>query len=88
MEKLSQGKLGYVYLPDTAVGGYTFFNRYYFSQLQKQGMILDERFNGGGYAADYIIDLMRRPLMNYWKGALGRAWAGRRRPRTSAPRPC
>ncbi len=75
VDRLSQGKLGYVYLPDTAVGGYTFFNRYYFSQLQKQGMILDERFNGGGYAADYIIDLLRRPLMNYWKprwGELGR----------------
>ena len=75
VDKLSQGKLGYVYLPDTAVGGYTFFNRYYFSQLQKQGMILDERFNGGGYAADYIIDLLRRPLMNYWQprwGGLGR----------------
>ncbi len=71
VEKLSQGKLGYVYLPDTAVDGYTFFNRYYYSQLQKQGMILDERFNGGGYAADYIIDLMRRPLMNYWQGRWG-----------------
>lgn len=75
VDRLSQGRLGYVYLPDTAVDGYTFFNRYYFSQLQKQGMVLDERFNGGGYAADYIIDLLRRPLMNYWLGrwgALGR----------------
>ena len=71
VDRLSQGKLGYVYLPDTAVGGYTFFNRYYFSQLQKQGMVLDERFNGGGYAADYIIDLLRRPLMNHWLGRWG-----------------
>jgi len=71
VDQLSQGKLGYVYLPNTSVDGYTFFNRYYFSQLNKEGMILDERFNGGGYAADYIIDLMRRPLMNYWKGRWG-----------------
>ncbi|HNX98677.1 MAG TPA: PDZ domain-containing protein, partial [Candidatus Aminicenantes bacterium] len=71
VDKLSQGRLGYVYLPDTSVGGYTFFNRYYFSQLQKEGMILDERFNGGGSAADYIIDLLRRPRMNYWKGRWG-----------------
>lgn len=71
VEKLSDGRLGYVYLPDTAVDGYTFFNRYYFSQLSKQGMVLDERFNGGGYAADYIIDLLRRPLMNYWQGRWG-----------------
>jgi tricorn protease len=71
VDTLSNGRLGYVYLPDTAVDGYTFFNRYYFSQLQKQGMVLDERFNGGGYAADYIIDLLRRPLMNYWQGRWG-----------------
>ncbi len=71
VERLSGGRLGYVYLPDTAAGGYTFFNRYYFSQLHKQGMVLDERFNGGGYAADYIIDLLRRPLMNHWLGRWG-----------------
>lgn len=71
VDKLSQGRLGYVYIPDTSVDGFTFFNRYYFSQLDREGMILDERFNGGGYAADYIIDLLRRPLMNYWKGRWG-----------------
>ena len=35
---------------------YAFFNRYYFAHLDKQAVVLDERFNGGGYAADYIID--------------------------------
>jgi len=65
-DKLSGGKLAYVYLPDTAGGGYTNFNRYYFAQIDKQGAVIDERFNGGGAAADYIIDYMRRPLMNYW----------------------
>jgi tricorn protease len=66
VDKLSGGKLAYVYLPDTSVGGYTNFNRYYFAQVDKQGAVLDERFNGGGTAANYIIDAMRRPLMNYW----------------------
>jgi tricorn protease len=66
VEELSGGKLAYVYLPDTANGGYTNFNRYYFSQVDKEGAILDERFNGGGTAANYIIDNMRRPLMNRW----------------------
>ena len=63
---LSSGRLAYVYLPDTALGGYTNFNRYYFSQINKEGAVIDERFNGGGTAADYIIDYMRRPLMNMW----------------------
>ncbi|MGH9754483.1 MAG: S41 family peptidase [Blastocatellia bacterium] len=66
VSELSGGKLAYVYLPDTAGGGYTNFNRYYFSQIDKEGVVIDERFNGGGTAADYIIDYMRRPLMNRW----------------------
>jgi len=62
----SSGKLAYVYLPDTGGGGYTNFNRYYFAQVDKEGAVIDERFNGGGLAADYIIDYMRRPLLSYW----------------------
>jgi len=66
VEKLSNGKLAYVWLPDTAGGGYTFFNRYYFSQLDKDGAVIDERFNSGGQAADYVIDYLRKPLNSYW----------------------
>lgn len=66
VEKLSNGKLAYVWLPDTAGGGYTFFNRYYFSQLDRDGAVIDERFNSGGQAADYVIDYLRKPLNSYW----------------------
>jgi len=66
VETLSGGRIGYVYLPDTAAGGYTYFNRYFFAQVGKQALVVDERYNGGGYAADYIVDLLHRPLMNYW----------------------
>ncbi len=66
VDKLSGGRLAYLYLPDTSVGGYTNFNRYYFAQVGKEGAVVDERYNGGGSAADYIIDNMRRPLMNFW----------------------
>jgi len=48
VEKLSQGQLAYVYLPNTGQPGYASFNRYYFSQQDKKGAIVDERFNGGG----------------------------------------
>lgn len=65
-EELSGGKIAYVYLPDTAFGGYTSFNRYYFAQVGREGAVIDERFNGGGAAADYVIDYLRRPLANYW----------------------
>jgi tricorn protease len=66
VEKLSGGKLAYVYLPDTGFGGYTSFNRYFFAQVGREGAVIDERFNGGGAAADYVIDYLRRPLQNYW----------------------
>ena len=62
VDELSKGRLAYVYLPDTAVNGYTNFNRYYFAQTDKQGAVIDERFNGGGWIADYIVDWLKRPL--------------------------
>jgi len=65
VDQLSKGKLAYIYLPDTASGGYTYFNRYFFSQAGKDGAVVDERFNGGGTNTDYILDYLRRTLMNY-----------------------
>jgi tricorn protease len=63
VDRLSGGALAYVYLPDTELGGFTNFNRYYFSQVEKKGVIIDERYNHGGQVADYIIDyLSRRPM--------------------------
>src|SRR6185503_6475861 len=63
--ELSGGKLGYIYLPDTADAGYNAFNRDFYAQLDKQGLIVDGRFNEGGRAADYIIDTLRRvPLQH------------------------
>jgi tricorn protease len=65
VDQMSGGKLAYVYLPNTAGAGYTNFNRYYFAQVGKEGAVLDERFNGGGSLADYIIDYLRRPVMSF-----------------------
>ena len=63
VDELSGGKLAYVYVPDTAVNGFTYFNRYYFAQNSRQGAVIDERFNGGGWIADYIVDWLKRPLL-------------------------
>jgi tricorn protease len=71
VQELSGGKLAYVYLPDTAMGGLTNFNRYYFAQLDKLGAVIDERFNSGGQAADYIIHAMQRTLMSWWAPRYG-----------------
>ena len=66
VEQMTGGRVAYVYLPDTYAGGYTNFNRYFFAQVGKEAAIIDERFNGGGDIADYIIDYLRRPLLSYW----------------------
>lgn len=66
VDELSGGKLAYVYLPNTAGAGFTYFNRYFFAQVGKQGAVIDERYNGGGSAADYVIEYLQRKLWNYW----------------------
>ncbi len=72
---LSNGRVAYVYMPDTSVGGYDSFNRYYFSQLNKEAVVLDERFNGGGSVADYVIDMLNRPILSYWATRDGKPFA-------------
>lgn len=62
VEKLSDGKLAYVWVPNTSGNGYVSFNRYFFAQQDKQGAVIDERFNGGGLLDDYMVDLMTRSL--------------------------
>jgi len=71
VDKLSGGQLAYVYLPNTGQPGYTSFNRYYFAQQDKKGAIIDERFNGGGSAADYIIDVLQRDFDGYFNNVAG-----------------
>jgi tricorn protease len=65
VDQMSDGKLAYVYVPNTGGPGYDSFNRYFFAQTQKQGAVIDERFNGGGALADYIVEYLKRPLLNY-----------------------
>jgi len=62
----TQGRVAYVYVPNTAGLGHEYFKRYFFPQTSRDAVIVDERFNGGGQVADYYIDLLRRPLVSYW----------------------
>lgn len=71
VDSVSQGKLAYVYLPNTGQPGYTSFNRYYFAQQDRLGVVVDERYNGGGSAADYIVDLLGRDFDGYFNNPVG-----------------
>jgi tricorn protease len=63
VDKLSGGRLAYVWLPNTGGPGYTSFIRYFYSQQNKEGTIVDERYNQGGMVADFIVnELDRRPM--------------------------
>ncbi|MES2176407.1 MAG: PDZ domain-containing protein [Gemmatimonadota bacterium] len=78
VDSVSKGTVAYVYLPNTGQPGYTSFNRYYFAQQDRQGAVVDERYNGGGSAADYIVDLLGRDFDGYFNNPVGD-----RRPYTS-----
>ncbi|HEX9163113.1 MAG TPA: PDZ domain-containing protein [Thermoanaerobaculia bacterium] len=62
----TNGRVAYVYVPNTAALGHEYFKRYFFPQADRDAVIVDERFNGGGQVADYYIDILRRPLISYW----------------------
>jgi tricorn protease len=66
VDEMTHGEVAYVYLPNTGGGGFTNFNRYFYSQVGKQGVIIDERYNEGGAIADVVIDTLRRvPMSRY-----------------------
>jgi tricorn protease len=67
VDEASDGRVGYVYLPNTAGAGFTFFNRMFFAQLDRDALIIDERSNAGGQAANYITDVLSRRHLSGWK---------------------
>ncbi len=71
VEEKTQGQVAYVYLPNTADGGFYFFNRMFFAQTEKPALIIDERKNGGGQAANYITEILARPFLAGWKDRAG-----------------
>ncbi len=75
VDQATGGRVAYVYVPNTAGGGYTSFNRYFFSQVGKEAVIIDERFNEGGQLADYIIDYLKRPIMSKVVTREGHDWS-------------
>lgn len=67
----TDGKVAYVYVPNTADLGHAYFKRYFFPQVDKQAIIVDERYNGGGQIADYYIDLLKRSYISHWATRYG-----------------
>jgi tricorn protease len=66
VEKASGGRIGYIHLPNTAVEGNRELFKYFYPMAHKDALILDDRYNGGGFIPDRMMELLNRPLLNYW----------------------
>jgi tricorn protease len=66
VDQATNGRVAYVYVPNTTNAGHTYFKRYFYPQAHKDAVIIDERFNGGGQVADYYIDILNRPFVSHW----------------------
>jgi tricorn protease len=66
VHEATDGRVAYVYVPNTAGAGHAYFKRYFFPQTNKEATIIDERHNGGGLIADYYINILRRQFISYW----------------------
>ncbi len=64
VHQLTNGRVAYVHMPDTGFGGFTSFQRYFFAQVDKEAVIIDERFNHGGQLATDIVEYLQRQMMS------------------------
>jgi tricorn protease len=74
VEKATGGRIGYIYVPDTAEDGQRELYRQFLGQLGKDGLVIDERFNSGGQIPDRFVELLNRPVTNYWAVRDGKDW--------------
>lgn len=74
VEKASNGRIGYIYVPNTGREGQTELVRMFGTQIHKEGLIIDERFNSGGQIPGRFVELLHRPALSYWAVRDGRDW--------------
>jgi tricorn protease len=74
VEEKTDGKVGYIYVVNTGVPGQNDLVRQFFAQLNKEALIVDDRWNGGGQIPTRFIELLNRPVTNYWARRDGRDW--------------
>lgn len=74
VEQQSGGKIGYIYVPNTGVDGQSDLFRQFYGQIDKEALIIDERWNGGGQIPTRFIELLNRPRVAYWARRDGKDW--------------
>ncbi|RMF78342.1 MAG: peptidase S41, partial [Planctomycetota bacterium] len=74
VDEKSGGRVGYVYVPNTGIDGQNNLFRQFYGQRHKEALIIDERWNGGGQIPDRFVELLNRPIRNYWARRDGNDW--------------
>ncbi|OFV84856.1 MAG: hypothetical protein A2620_04105 [Acidobacteria bacterium RIFCSPHIGHO2_01_FULL_67_28] len=64
VEQATGGRVGYMHVPDTSIGGLIQFDKYLTAQIGKQGFIIDERYNSGGMIPDFYTEKLKRQLLS------------------------
>jgi tricorn protease len=75
VEKATDGRVGYIYVPDTGRSGQNELVRQFRAQFTKPGLIIDERFNSGGQIPDRFVEMLGRQIINYWGVRDGKDWS-------------
>ncbi|CAM2010803.1 S41 family peptidase [Acanthopleuribacter pedis] len=66
VDKLSNGRVGYIHLPNTAFDGNRELFKHFYAQIDKDALLLDDRYNGGGFIPVWMIELLKRPVYSHW----------------------
>jgi tricorn protease len=72
VDELSGGKLGYFHVPNTSIQGIIGFVRGFYSQTDKEGWVIDERFNGGGFIPTFFVEALERQMDSGFQGRNGK----------------
>ena len=74
VDEATDGRVGYIYVPSTSIDGHRELYRMFLPQTRKEGLVIDERFNNGGFIPDRMVELLNRPITNYWAVRDGHDW--------------
>ncbi|MFK7737442.1 MAG: S41 family peptidase, partial [Pirellulaceae bacterium] len=74
VDRKSKGTVGYIYVTNTGINGQNDLFRQFYSQQEKDALIIDDRWNGGGQIPTRFIELLNRPATNYWARRDGTDW--------------
>lgn len=66
VDKLSMGRIGYIHVPNTSIQGNRELFKGMYAYKDKEALIIDERYNGGGFIPDVMVELLSRTILNYW----------------------